>query len=124
MLKIIRSDAEYESALEELNRLMALDPDANTPEGAELELLALLIEQYEAQAYPTDIPDPIDAVLFRMEQQGLTHQDLIPYLGSDVVVDDVLARRHPLTLEMIRALHTGLGLPADVLIQEYSATPT
>ena len=123
MTKIIKTDAEYRDALAELKRLMTLDPDANTPEGDELELIAMLVEQYELHTYSFNTPDPIDALLFRMEQQGLTQLDLVPFLGSRNNVSEILNRRQPLTLEMIRALHTGLGLPADLLIQEYSASP-
>ena len=123
MSKVIRSEDEYQDALDELNRLMALDPDIDSPEGEKLELLALLIEQYESRLYPAGTPDPIEAILFRMEQQGLTPQDLVAYLGDSAMIADVLERRKPLTLEMIRRLHTGLGLPADILIQEYSASP-
>lgn len=123
MTKIIKTDAEYRDALAELKRLIALDPDTNTPEGDELELIAMLVEQYESHTYAFNTPDPIDALLFRMEQQGLSQLDLVPFLGSRNNVSEILNRRQPLTLEMIRALHNGLGLPADVLIQEYSASP-
>jgi len=123
MTKILKSKSEYLEALAELKRLVALDPDSETPEGDELELLAVLIEEYESREYPFNNPDPIDALLFRMEQQGLTPQDLAPFLGSPSTVSEILNRKRTLTLEMIRALHAGLGLPADILIQEYSATP-
>jgi HTH-type transcriptional regulator/antitoxin HigA len=120
MLKVIKTDAEYRAALAELERLVGLDPDPNTPDGDKLELLALLVEEYETEKYQFNTPDPIDALLFRMDQQGLSENDLVPYLGSSAIVSEVLNRKRPLTLEMIRALHTGLGLPAHVLIQEYS----
>lgn len=120
MLKVIKTDTEYREALAELEQLVALDPDPNTPDGDNLELLALLVEEYETEKYKFNTPDPIEALLFRMDQQGLSENDLVPYLGSLAIVSEVLNRKRPLTLEMIRALHAGLGLPAHVLIQEYS----
>jgi HTH-type transcriptional regulator/antitoxin HigA len=87
-------------------------------------VLAILLEEYEAQLYTFGTPDPVDAILFRMEQQGLSARDLMPFLGSEKMVANVLSRKEPLTLEMIRALHVGLGLSANILIREYSATPT
>ena len=123
MLKIIKTEEEYRAALEEIKRLLALDPDADTPEGNALELLALVVEQYESHHYELGTPDPIDAISFRLEQQGLTQDDLIPFLGSKRNVSEIMQRKRPLTLEMIRALHEGLSLPAALLIQEYTATP-
>jgi HTH-type transcriptional regulator/antitoxin HigA len=118
MVKVIKTDAEHQDALTEIRRLMALDPDPNTPDGDKLELLALLVEEYESKRYPFELPDPIDAILFRMEQQGLRQRDLVPYFGSRSKVSEVLHRKRPLTLAMIRCLHAGLGLPAHVLIQK------
>src|SRR5690606_13810299 len=79
---------------------------------------ALLVEQYEKEHYPIDLPDPIDAILFRMEQTGLTRKDLMAYLGSSSKVSEVVTRKRPLSLQMIRKLHEGLGIPADILLQE------
>src|SRR5688572_2917686 len=115
MIKVIKTDTEYRDVLAELERLVALDPDPNTPDGDKLELLALLVEEYETEKYKFNTPDPIDALLFRMDQQGLSQNDLVPYLGSPTIVSEVLNRKRLLTLEMIRALHAGLGLPAHVL---------
>lgn len=114
--KIIKSEAEYEAVLAHVESLMDAAP--GSPEEEELELFALLVEQYEKENYPIDLPDPVDAILFRMEQQGLTRKDLIPYLGSAGKVSEVLNRKRPLSLTMIRHLHEGLGIPADILLQE------
>jgi HTH-type transcriptional regulator / antitoxin HigA len=120
MVKVIKTDTDYRDALTKLKRLVALDPDPNTPEGDKLELLALLVEEYESDLYAFNTPDLIEAILFRMEQQGLAQHDLVPFLGNMSNVSEILNRKRPLTLDEIRALHTGLGLPAHVLIQEYS----
>jgi HTH-type transcriptional regulator / antitoxin HigA len=114
--KIIKSEAEYEAALAHIETLMDAAP--GSAEEEELELFALLVEQYEKENYPIDLPDPVDAILFRIEQQGLTRKDLIPYLGSSSKVSEVLNRKRPLSLNMIRNLHEGLGIPADILLQE------
>lgn len=118
MIKVIKTDAEHQEALAEIERLIELDPELNTPNGNKLELLALLVQQYESERFPIDLPDPVDAIEFLMEQQGLSQRDLIPYLGSRSKVSEVLNRKRPLTLSMIRALHAGLGLPANILIKE------
>jgi antitoxin component HigA of HigAB toxin-antitoxin module len=83
----------------------------------EEELLVLLVEKYEAEHYPIDLPDPVEAIKFRMEQEGLEPKDLIPYLGSQSKVSEVLNYKRPLSLSMIRSLQEGLGIPAEVLIQ-------
>ena len=116
--KIIKTEAEYEEALAEVERLIALDPEPGTPEGDSLELLSTLVETYEIERFPFDKPDPIDAILFRMEQQGLIQRDLVPYMGSKSKVSEVLARKRTLTLRMVRALSEGLGIPAEILIHE------
>lgn len=113
--KILRSEEEYQAALAHIETLMDAAP--GSPEEDELELFALLVEQYEEEHYPIDLPDPIDAILFRMDQAGLTRKDLLPYLGSSSKVSEVLSRKRPLSLSMMRALHEGLGIPADVLLQ-------
>lgn len=114
--KILKSEAEYEAALAYVEPLMDAEPDS--PDEAELELFAFLIEKYEEQYYPIDLPDPIEAIQFRMEQAGLARKDLVPYLGSQSKVSEVLNRKRPLSLSMIRALHLGLCIPADVLLKE------
>jgi HTH-type transcriptional regulator/antitoxin HigA len=90
---------------------------SGTPKGDRLDVLATLVEAYEAKHYPMDPPDPIDAILFRMEQQGLTRKQLEPMIGTRARVSEVLNGRRSLTIEMIRRLHEGLGIPADILIQ-------
>ncbi len=117
--KIIKTEEEYESTLERINALMDAVPD--TPESDELELLVTLVELYEDKVYPLELPDPVAAIRFRMEQQGLKQKDLIPFFGSRSKVSEVLSGRRPLSLAMIRKLHAGLGIPAEVLLQEPGA---
>jgi HTH-type transcriptional regulator / antitoxin HigA len=124
VIRVIKTDAEYTAALSEIERLMDQDPAPNTPPGARLELLALLVQQYEAGLFPTELPDPIAAIEFRMEQQGLAPRDLVPYIGSRSKVSEVLARKRPLTLSMTRALHSGLGIPGNVLLQPSNGAGT
>ena len=114
--KLIKTQREYRAALRRAEELMDARP--GTPQGDELELLAALIEIYEEQHAPIPPPDPIEAIRFRMEQENLRPQDMIPLLGSRSRVSEVLNRRRPLTLTMIRQLHYGLGIPADVLLGE------
>lgn len=116
MLKKIKNEKEYEDALAEVERLMDHDPAAGTPDGDRLQLLALLVEAWEEQHYPLPMPDPISAIEFRMDQQGLKQKDLIPYIGSKSKVSEVLSGKQPLTLKMIRKLHSGLGIPLEVLV--------
>ena len=114
--RIIKTDADYQAALAHLDSLMDAQP--GSPEEEELELFAMLIEAYEEKTFPIGLPDPVAAIEFRMEQQGLTRKDLEQYLGSQSKVSEVLNRKRPLSLAMIRALHTGLDIPAEVLLQE------
>jgi HTH-type transcriptional regulator/antitoxin HigA len=114
MARVIHNDTEHRAALAELDHLLVLDPEDGTPEADELDLLALVVETYEKEHFSID---PIDAVRFRMDQVGLSRRDLIPYLGSKSKVSEVLSGKRPLTLAMIRALHDGLGIPADVLLR-------
>lgn len=116
--KVIRTDNEHEAALHEFDRLAALNPQPGTHERDTLDLLVLLITDYESRQWPPQLPDPITAIEFRMEQQGLAPRDLIAFLGSRSKVSEVLARRRPLSLQQIRALHEGLGIPAEILIQK------
>lgn len=114
-LKPIRTEADYEDALAEVERLWGAK--SGTPEGDRLDVLATLIDAYEAQHYPMDPPDPIEAILFRMEQQGLTRKELEPLIGGRGRVAEVLNRKRGLSLEMIRRLHEQLGISAEVLIR-------
>lgn len=114
-LRPIRSEADYEAALKEAERLWGAK--TGTPEGDHLDVLATLIDAYEARNFAIDPPDPIAAILFRMEQQGLTPKDLEPILGAGQRVSEVLNRKRGLSLEMIRKLHAQLGISAEVLIQ-------
>src|SRR5208337_1499862 len=118
MAKVIKTDAEYEAALAEIDRQLDSEIAAGTPEAEKLELLTLLVREYESSHYPIGVPDPIGAIKFRMEQQNLSHRDLVPFIGSRSKVSEVLSGRRPLTLSMMRALHSGLGIPAKVLLQE------
>lgn len=117
--KVIKTPREYEAALERVETLM--DAKLGTAESDELELFVTLIELYEDKHYPIDLPDPISAIRFRMEQSGLKQQDLVQYIGSRGKVSEVLNGKRPLSLKMIRSLHVGLGIPADVLLQEPGA---
>ena len=116
--KVLKTRAEYEDALREVRRLAALDPAPGTAEADALEVLTLLVSDFEAKNFPIGLPDPVDAIRFRMEQMGLAQRDLVPYIGSKSKVSEVLARKRPLSLSMVRELSTGLGIPARVLVQE------
>lgn len=117
--KIIKNEVEYEAALEQLDLLM--DATAGSAEGESLELWATLIDLYEQEAHPVELPTAIEAIRFRMDQAGLKQQDLIPYLGSRSKVSEVLSGKRSLSLAMMRKLHDGLGIPAEVLLQETEA---
>lgn len=114
--KVIKTRADYQAALAYLETLMDTQP--GTPQAEELELFAVLLDNYEREHFPIGLPDPVEAIKFRMEQQGLTRQDLEPFIGSQSKVSEVLNRKRPLSVAMIRALHTGLDIPAEVLLQE------
>jgi HTH-type transcriptional regulator/antitoxin HigA len=118
----IRTDDDYQAALVEISGLF--DAVLGTPEGDRLEVLTTLVEAYEAQHFPMPTPDPIEALSYYLESRGLSRRDLEPYLGSRARVAEVLNRRRPLTLEMIRRLHAGLGISAEVLIQPYPVAST
>lgn len=118
MAKLIKTEDDRREALAEIESLIDFDPPAGSPEAERLELLAHLVEHYEKTQFPIALPDPVEAILFRMEQQDLTPRDLVPFLGSRSRVSEVLARKRPLTVSMVRALHGGLGIPAEVLIQD------
>ena len=115
-IKPIRSEADYDVALAEVDRLWGAR--SGTLEGDRLDVLATLIDAYESEHHPVDPPDPIEAIKFRMEQQGLTRKDLECILGTRTRVAEVLNRRRGLSINMIRRLHEKLGISAEVLIRE------
>jgi len=122
-VKVIKTDEEYETALAEVERLMDKDPAPGTPNADRLELLALIVRDFEEKNYPVDIPDPIEAINFRMEQMGLTRKDMEKYIGGSGRVSEVLSGKRRLSLSMIRALHSGLGIPVEPLIGSHKAVP-
>jgi HTH-type transcriptional regulator/antitoxin HigA len=117
--RLIKTESDYEQALSRIEELM--DAETGTPEADELELMATLVEMYEDTHYWIDYPDPIDAIRFRMEQGGLKQADLVPYIGSASRVSEILKGKRTLSLSMIRKLHEGLGIPAEVLLQNPGA---
>ena len=117
-IRPIKTKADHRAALKEIERL--IDATPGTPAGDRLEVLTTLVERYESQHEPIDPPNPVDALLYYMESRGLTRRDLEPYLGTRARVAEVLNRRRPLTIDMIRKLNKGLGMSADVLIRPYS----
>jgi HTH-type transcriptional regulator/antitoxin HigA len=116
-LRPIRTKADYKAALKTISTL--LDAPEGSKEAGMLEVLSVLVEAYEEDHHPIAPPDPIEAIKFRMEQNGLTRRDLEPYLGSRARVSEVLNRKRPLSVEMIRRLNAGLGIPAEILIRPY-----
>jgi len=115
-IKPIRTKADYRAALKDVESLMTAK--ANTPEGDRLDVLATLIEAYERAHFPMDLPDAVDAIKFRMEQSGLTVEDLEPVIGRRNRVYEVLSRRRTLTLRMIEGLHSKFGIPAESLLKQ------
>jgi HTH-type transcriptional regulator / antitoxin HigA len=114
-VKPIRSEADYQAALKEVERLWGTEP--GTQDGDLFEVLFTLVEAYEEQHYPILPPDPIEAIKYYMDSRGLDRRDLERYIGPSGRVSEVLSRKRPLTLAMIRKLNAGLGIPAEVLIQ-------
>lgn len=114
-IRPIRTEQDYDAALERVGELMDAEP--GTEAGDELDVLTTLLEAYEARHHPVDPPDPLEAIRFRMEQQGLSRKDLEPYLGHSGRVAEVLNGKRALSLAMIRRLHSGLGIPLESLIQ-------
>src|SRR5438105_3155277 len=114
-VKPIRSRRDYEAALKDVDRLWGAK--AGTRDGDRLDVLATLIDTYEAEHYPMDPPDPIEAIKFRMEQQGLTRRDLEELIGTRTRIAEILNRKRGLSISMIRRLHERLGISADVLIR-------
>ncbi len=115
-IKPIKTAADYRVALKEAESLMTAAP--NTPEGEKLDVLVTLIEAYERKHFPLDLPDPVEAIKFEMEQKGLTVKDLEPMIGKSNRVYEVLNRKRSLTLKMIWKLHQELGIPAESLIKQ------
>jgi HTH-type transcriptional regulator/antitoxin HigA len=118
MITAINSEVDYKAALADIEQLIDRNARAGTPEGDRLNLLTLLVQDYERKRIEPWNPDPIEAIKFRMEQMNLVPRDLVPLMGSRSKVSEVLSRKRPLTLSMVRALHKGLGIPAKALLQE------
>lgn len=119
-IRPIHNSKDHEQALARLTALLESDPAPDSDAGAELEVIATLIEKFEAESFPIAPPTPLEAIRFRMDQQGLKNKDLVPYIGSASKVSEVLNGKRPLSLTMIRNLHRHLGIPAEVLIQDDS----
>lgn len=115
-IKPIKTKTDYRAALKVIEALMAAERD--TPDGERLDVLATLVEAYENKHYRFDLPDPVEAIKFRMEQKGMTPKDLVPMIGRINRVYEVLSRKRPLTLAMIQRLHRELGIPAESLIKQ------
>ena len=113
-IRPIKTESDYQKALSRISELM--DAKLNSSEGDELEVLSTLVDAYESRHFPIKPADPVDAILFRMEQEGLERKDLEPYLGGRQRVSEILNRRRGLSLEMIRRLHEGLKIPLENLI--------
>jgi HTH-type transcriptional regulator / antitoxin HigA len=120
MIRPIRTDADHDAAIAEVERLWGAKD--GTPDGDRLDVLATLIAAYEDRRWPLTLSDPVSAIEFRLDQQGLTRKDLEPFIGSRARVSEIMNRRRPLTIAMIRKLSVGLGIPADVLIAAIDLT--
>ena len=116
-IKPIRNEKDYQNALNRLEEIF--DAKRGTEEGDELEILSILIDNYENEHFPIDMPDPIEAIKFRMEQMGMKQKDLEEVFGFKSRVSEILNKKRKLTLEMVRNLHTKLHIPTEVLIQDY-----
>ena len=116
-INLIKTEKDYNQALERLE--LIFDAKKGTEEGDELELLGMLIDQYENAHFPIDLPDPIDAIKFRMEQMGYNQNDLAKIIGFKSRASEILNKKRKLSLEMIRQLHISLNIPTEVLIQTY-----
>jgi HTH-type transcriptional regulator / antitoxin HigA len=115
-IKPIRTEEDYRATLQEIESLMTAK--AGTREGERLDVLVTLVEAYERKNFPLDLPDPVEAIKFAMDQRGLTVKDLEPMIGRSNRVYEVLSHKRPLTLKMIWKLHKGLGIPAESLIKQ------
>ena len=116
-IRPIKTEKDYKDALREVSALFDNEPVPGSVEGDRFEVLITLVEAYEAKHYPIDLPDPVDAIKFRMDQAGLTPKDLVPFIGRLNRVYEILNRKRPLTLSMIWKLNQKLGIPAECLIQ-------
>jgi HTH-type transcriptional regulator/antitoxin HigA len=117
--KLVKNEVDYKTTIARIEEIF--NAKLGSPEGDELDLLVTLVELYEEKAYRINLPDPITAIRFRMEQQGLKAKDMVPYIGSAPKVSEVLSGKRRLSLTMIRNLVNGLGIPAEVLLQELGA---
>lgn len=117
-IRPIHDDAGYQAALKTASAFFDNEPEPGTPEADHFEVLLAVIQAWESKHYPLDLPDPVEAIKFRMEQSGLSIKDLEPMIGRPNRIYEVLNRKRPLTLAMIRRLHHGLGIPAAVLVAE------
>lgn len=120
-VKIIKTEKDYQAAMSRLSDLMSRDPNPGSKDGDELELLALVVQDFERKTVPPVKVDPIESILFRMDQMGLTRKDLTKYIGSISKVSEVLSRKSPLSLPMIRRLHQGMDIPVNILIEDAEA---
>jgi HTH-type transcriptional regulator/antitoxin HigA len=120
-IKPIRTEEDHRKTLREIESLMRAESDS--AEGERLDVLVTLVEAYERQHFPLDLPDPVEALKFVMDQRGLTVKDLEPLIGHSNRVYEILSHKRPLTLKMIRNLHMGLGIPAECLIKEPAGRP-
>ena len=116
-IRPIHTEADYKAALREVSAYFDNEPEPCTPDGDRFEVLLTLVEAYETRHFPIDLPDPVEAIKFRMEQAGLTPKDLVPAIGQLNRVYEVLSRKRPLTLNMIWRLHEKFGIPAESLIR-------
>ena len=116
-IRPIKSEEDYKAALRDVSTYFDNEPVPGSAEGDRFEVLITLLESYEAKHHPIDLPDPIDAIKFRMDQAGLTPKDLVPFIGRLNRVYEILNRKRPLTLNMIWKLHQKFGIPAECLIQ-------
>jgi len=120
-IRPIKTEADYKATLKEIEGLMSAEPDS--PQGDRLDVLVTLVEAYEREHFPIGFPDPVEAIKFRMEQQGLSVEDLVPVIGRKNRVYEILARKRPLTLRMIEGLHETFSIPAESLLK-HSSNPS
>ena len=121
-IRPIRTSDDYKAAMREVSAYFDNEPTPGTPDGDRFEILLTLVEAYESKHYPIDLPDPVEAIKFRMDQAGLAPKDLVPASGRLNRVYEILTRKRPLTLNMVWNLHKKLGIPAESLIQPPKAS--